>query len=105
MNTRFETMEKHMKSVTDLVGSLVDNNKRKYDDKENAKNRKKARTYAELQNLLQSLKRYEVSEISDNDETSAVTRPYSISGGEQPDDVVSIPDQHIITQQIQDLCG
>ena len=26
MNTRFETMEKHIKSLADLVGSLVDNN-------------------------------------------------------------------------------
>ena len=30
MNTRFETMEKHIKSFNDLVGSLVDNNKRTY---------------------------------------------------------------------------
>ena len=105
MNTRFETMEKHIKGGTDLVGPLIDNNKRKYDDKENEKKRKKARTYVERQNLPQSSKRHEVSEISDNDETSAVTRPYGISCGEQPNDLVSIPDQHIITQQIQDLCG
>ena len=26
MNTRFETMEKHIKSLTDLVGSLIDDN-------------------------------------------------------------------------------
>ena len=46
MNTRFETMEKHIKSLTDLVESLIDNNnKRKYDDEDNEKRRKKARTY------------------------------------------------------------
>ena len=34
MITRFETMEKHIKSLTDLAGYLIDNNKRKckYDD-------------------------------------------------------------------------
>ena len=46
-----------------------------------------------------------VKEISDDDETSAVTRPYGISDSGQPDDVVSIPNQHTIRQQIQDLCG
>ena len=46
--------------------------------------------------------RHKVSETSNNDGTSAATRPY---GSEQPDDVVSIPDQHTIRQQIQDLCG
>ena len=29
INTRFENMEKHIMSLTDLVGSLVDNNKEK----------------------------------------------------------------------------
>ena len=100
MNTRFETMEKHIKK---LEKSFVNNNnKHKYDDKENKKRRKKARTYVEHQNLPQSSMRHEVSEISDDDETSAATRPYD---SEQPDDVVSIPDQHTIRQQIQDLCG
>ena len=38
MKTRFETMEKHIKSLTVLVGYLVDNNnKHKYDDEENKK--------------------------------------------------------------------
>ena len=55
--------------------------------------------------LSSSHQRDEVSGISDNDETSAVTRPYGMSDSEQPDDVVSIPDQRTIRQQIQDLCG
>ena len=77
MSTRFETMEKYIKSLTDLVGSFVDNNnKRKYDDEENEMRRKKTRTYVERQNLHQSSKSHEVSEISDDNETSAVTRPY-----------------------------
>ena len=43
MNIRFETMEKHIKRLTDLVGSFIDNNnKRKYDDEDNEKRRKKA---------------------------------------------------------------
>ena len=32
-------------------------------------------------------------------------RRYGISDNEQPDDVISIPDQRTIRQQIQDLCG
>ena len=99
MSTRFETMEKYIKSLTDLVGSFVDNNnKRKYDDEENEMRRKKTRTYVERQNLHQSSKSHEVSEISDDNETSAVTRPYGISDSEQPDYVVSIPDQRTIRQ-------
>ena len=99
MSTRFETMEKYIKSLTDLVGSFVDNNnKRKYDDEENEMRRKKTRTYVERQNLHQSSKSHEVSEISDDNETSAVTRPYGISDSEQPDYVVSIPDQRTIIQ-------
>ena len=99
-------MEKHIKSLTDLVGSLIDNNnKRKYDDEDNEKRRKKARTNVDRQNLPQTSKRHEVSEISEDDETSAATRPYGISDSEQPDDVVSIPDQSTIGQQIQDLFG
>ena len=51
-------METHIKSLTDLVGSLIDNNnKRKYDEEDNEKRRKKARTYVERQNLPQSSKR------------------------------------------------
>ena len=104
--SRFETMETHIKSLTDLVGSLTDNNnKRKYDKEDNEKRRKKTRTYVERQNLPQSSKKHEVSEISEDDEISAVTRPYGISDSEQPDDVVSIPDQRTMRQQIQDLCG
>ena len=53
----------------------------------------------------QSSKRHEVSEISEDDETSAATRPYDISDSKQPDDVVSIRDQRTMRQQIQDLCG
>ena len=99
MSTRFETMEKYIKSLTDLVGSFVDNNnKRKYDDEENEMRRKKTRTYVERQNLHQSSKSHEVSEISDDNETSAVTRSYGISDSEQPDYVVSIPDQRTIRQ-------
>ena len=99
MSTRFETMEKYIKSLTDLVGSFVDNNnKRKYDDEENEMRRKKTRTYVERQNLHQSSKSHEVSEISDDNETSAVTRSYGISDSEQPDYVVSIPDQRTIIQ-------
>ena len=106
MNARFETMETHIKSLTDLVGSLIDNNnKRKYDEENNEKRRKKARTYVERQNLPQSSKRHEVSEISEDDEISVVTRPYGISDREQPDDVVSTPDQRTMRQQVQDLCG
>ena len=105
MNTRSETMEKHIKSLTDLVGALIgNNNKCKYDDEGNEKRRKKARTYAECQNFSQSSRRQEASEISNDDETSAVTRPYGISDSEQPDDVVNTPDQHTIRQQIRDLC-
>ena len=99
MSTRFETTEKYIKSLTDLVGSFVDNNnKRKYDDEENEMRRKKTRTYVERQNLHQSSKSHEVSEISDDNETSAVTRSYGISDSEQPDYVVSIPDQRTIRQ-------
>ena len=99
MSTRFETMEKYIKSLTDLVGSFVDNNnKRKYDDEENEMRRKKTRTYVERQNLHQSSKSHEVSEISDDNETSAATRSYGISDSEQPDYVVSIPDQRTIRQ-------
>ena len=106
MNTRFETMETHIKSLTDLVGSLIDNNnKRKYDDEENEMRRKMVRTYVEYQNLPQSSKKHEVSEVSDDNETSAATRLYGIRDIEQPDDVVSIPDQPTIRQQIQDLCA
>ena len=73
MNTRFETMEKHIKSLSDLVGSLIySNNKHKYDDKDNEKREKKARTYAEHQNLSQSSKRHEVSEISDDETYKAI---------------------------------
>ena len=63
MNTRFETTEKYIKSLTDLdlVGSSVDNNKHKYDDEENKKKRKKATIYVERQNLPQSSKRDKVS--------------------------------------------
>ena len=57
------------------------------------------------QNLPQSLKRHKISEISDDDETSAVTRPYGIRDKEEPDDVVSIPDQSTIRQQTKDFCG
>ena len=99
MSTKFETMEKYIKSLTDLVGSFVDNNnKRKYDDEENEMRRKKTRTYVERQNLHQSSKSHEVNEISDDNETSAVTRSYGISDSEQPDYVVSIPDQRTIRQ-------
>ena len=59
----------------------------------------------ERQNLPQSLKRHKISEISDDDETSAVTRPYGIRDKEEPDDVVSIPDQSTIRQQTKDFCG
>ena len=45
INTRFENMEKHIMSLTDLVGSLVDDNKQTYNDEEDEKRRKKARTY------------------------------------------------------------
>ena len=42
MNTRFETMEKHIKNLTDLVKSLIDiNNIRNYDDEDTKKRRKK----------------------------------------------------------------
>ena len=51
MNTRYENMEKDIKNLTDLVGSSVDNNKSKYDDEENEKRGKKARTYVKRQNL------------------------------------------------------
>ena len=34
-NARFEPMERHIKSLTDLAGSLVDNNKSNYDDEVN----------------------------------------------------------------------
>ena len=61
MNTRFETMEKYIKSLTGLVGYSVDNNKHKYDDEENEKKRKKAKIYVERQNLPQSSKRDKVS--------------------------------------------
>ena len=63
------------------------------------------RTYVEYQNLPQSPKKHEVSEVSDDNETSAATRLYGIRDIEQPDDVVSIPDQRTIRQQIQDLCA
>ena len=54
-----------------------------------------------IQNLPQSSKRHELSEISyEDDEISADTRPYGISDSEQPDDVVSIPDQRTMRQQI-----
>ena len=46
MNTRYETMKKHAKSLTDLVGSLVEDNRCKYGDEENEKRRKKTKTYA-----------------------------------------------------------
>ena len=99
MNTRFETMEKHIKCLTDSVRSLIgNNNKRKYDDEDNEMRRRKARTYAERQNLPQSSTTHEVSEISDDDETSVVTRPYGISGSEQPGDMVSTSDQCTIRQ-------
>ena len=43
-------MEKHIKKLKKLVESFVNNNnKRKYDDKENEKRNKKARTYVECQ--------------------------------------------------------
>ena len=42
MNTRFETMEKHIKNLTDLVKPLIDNNNiRNYDDEDTKKRRKK----------------------------------------------------------------
>ena len=42
MNTRFETMEKHIKNLTDLVKSLIDNkNICNYDDEDTKKRRKK----------------------------------------------------------------
>ena len=41
MNTRFETMEKHIKNLTDLVKSLINNNNiRNYDDEDTKKRRK-----------------------------------------------------------------
>ena len=100
-------METHIKSLTDLAGSLIDNNnKHKYEEEDNEKRRKKPRTYVECQNLPQSSKRHEVNENSyEDDEMSADTRRYGISDSEQPDGVVSIPDKHTIRQQIQDLCG
>ena len=50
-------------------------------------------------------KRY-VSQTSEDDKTSAVTKPYGIRDSEQPSyDVVSIPDQCTIRQQTEDLCG
>ena len=98
-------MEKHIKRLT-LVGSWTDNNnKHKCNDEDNEKRRKNTRTYVEYQNLPQSSKRHEVSEISEDDEISAATKPYSISDSEQPDDVMSIPNQRTIKQQIQGLCG
>ena len=98
-------MEKHIKRLT-LVGSWTENNnKRKYNDEDNEKRRKNTRTYVEHQNLPQSSKRHEVSEISEDDEAPAATKPYGISDSEQPDYVVSIPNQRTIKQQIQDLCG
>ena len=58
MNARFETMEIHIKSLTDLVGFLIDSkNKRQHDEQDNEKRRKKARTYVDRQNLFQSSKR------------------------------------------------
>ena len=66
-------MEKHIKSWTDLIRSLVDDNKRKHNDEENEKRRKKARTYAVPQNYLHSSKRHEVSKICDGYDTSAAT--------------------------------
>ena len=83
MNIRFETMEKHIKSLTNLLRSLVDNNNKcKYDVEENEKRRKKARKHVTQQNLPQSSTRLEVSKISNDDETSAFTRPYGISDSE-----------------------
>ena len=110
MNTKSETMEKHIESFTDLAGSLIDNNNKHKDyEEENKKRRKKARTYVESQNFPQSSKNHEVTDISDDDddddEPSVVTRPYGISDSEQPDGVVSIPGQYTIRQKIQDLCG
>ena len=68
-------METHIKSLTDLVGSLIDsNNKRKYDEEENEMRRKMVRTYVEHQNLPQSSKKHQVSEVSDDNETSTATR-------------------------------
>ena len=69
------------------------------------KGEKKTRAYVVYQNLPQSSKRHKVSVISGNDETSVATRPYGISDNKQPDDMVSIPDQHTIKQQIKDLYG
>ena len=98
-------MEKHIKCLT-LVGSWTDNNnKHRYNGEDNENRRKNTWAYVEEQNLLQSSKRHEVSEISEDDETSAATKPYGKSESEQPDDVVSIPNQRTIKQQIQDLCG
>ena len=90
MNYRFETIEKLSKTLTDLVEYLVDNNKRKYDNEENEKRRKTVRTYVEYQNLPHSLKKPELREFSDDDETFTVIRPHGISDTEQPDDMVSI---------------
>ena len=53
----------------------------------------------------QSWNRHKVSEIFDDDETSASTRPDGINDNEQPDDLESIPHQRIMRLQIQDLCG
>lgn len=88
MNYRFETIEKLSKTLTDLLEYLVDSNKRKYDNEENEKRRKTVRTYVEHQNLPHSLKKPEVREFSDDDQT--FTGISGISDTEQPDDMVSI---------------
>ena len=41
-----------------------------------------------------------IREISDDDETSAVIRPYGMSESEKPDDMVSIPDHCSLRQRI-----
>ena len=64
-----------------MVGSLVENNKRKYDYEENGKSRKKVETYVD----------HQTSEISGEDEISVAAVPHGMSVSEQPDHMVSMP--------------
>ena len=114
LTERFHGMDEKLNILANLIADIAAQAREgecKYESgSSDSRGKKKARSYADRQNLPQpssSGNHDQATEVSENiSSNNSVTRPYGISDEEQEndDDTISISDISISRRKIQDLC-
>ena len=114
LTERFHGMDEKLNILANLIADIAaqarEGECKNESGSSDSRGKKKARSYADRQNLPQpssSGNHDQATEVSENiSSNNSVTRPYGISDEEQEndDDTISISDISILRRKIQDLC-